>query len=131
MIVVLHSLKTASAQPWNVILENSPRPTKVLLQIPEILNRPTTDQWPRKALSSCWPNIILFFKLGLKGVTIPLPATFKCPKITSIEKWLYTFAIFSSVLVSVYLSCAAVLIAYQQFNQGRSEEISWNGMVCL
>jgi len=47
-------------------------------------------------------------------VTIPLPATSKCPKITSIEKWLDAFAIFSSVQVSIHLSRTATLIAYQQ-----------------
>ena len=53
-------------------------------------------------------------EVGAQGVTIPLPATSKRPKITSIEKWLDAFAIFSSVLVSIYPSCATALIAYQQ-----------------
>ena len=47
-------------------------------------------------------------------MTIPLPANSKHPKITSIEKWLDAFAIFSSVLVSIYPSRAIALIAYQQ-----------------
>ena len=47
-------------------------------------------------------------------MTIPLPATSKRPKITSIEKWLDAFTIFSSALVSIYPSHAATLIAYQQ-----------------
>jgi len=56
----------------------------------------------------------LELQVGAQGVTIPLPATSKRPKITSIEKGLDAFAIFSSVLVSIYPSSAATLIAYQQ-----------------
>ena len=59
-------------------------------------------------------NSQLHLQVGAQGVTIPLPATSKRPKITSIEKWLDAFAIFSSVLVSIYPSRAAALIAYQQ-----------------
>ena len=46
-------------------------------------------------------NSKLHLQVGAQGATILLPATSKCPKITSIEKWLDTFAIFSSVLVSI------------------------------
>ena len=59
-------------------------------------------------------NSQLHLQVGAQGVTIPLPATSKCPKITSIEKWLDAFAIFSSVQVSIHLSRTATLIAYQQ-----------------
>ena len=59
-------------------------------------------------------NSHLQLQYGTQGVTIPLPANSKRPKITSIDKWLDAFAIFSSVLVSVYPSRAAALIAYQQ-----------------
>ena len=52
-------------------------------------------------------NSQLHLQVGAQGVTIPLPATSKRPKITSIEKWLDAFAIFSSVLVSIYPSRAA------------------------
>ena len=56
----------------------------------------------------------LHLQVGAQGLTIPLPATSKRPKITSIEKWLDAFAIFSSVLVSMYPSRATAFIAYQQ-----------------
>ena len=59
-------------------------------------------------------NSQLHLQVGAQGLTIPLPATSKRPKITSIEKWLDAFAIFSSVLVSMYPSRATALIAYQQ-----------------
>ena len=53
-------------------------------------------------------------KVGEQGLTIPLPSASKRPKITTINKWLDAFAIFSSVLVASYPSCATALIAYQQ-----------------
>jgi len=59
-------------------------------------------------------NSQLNHQVGAKGVTIPLPATSKRAKLTSIKKWLDAFAIFSSVLVSIYPSNAATLIAYQR-----------------
>lgn len=76
-------------------------------------------------------NSQLQLQYGTQGVTIPLPANSKRPKLTSIEKWLDAFAIFSSVLVSVYPSCATALIAYQQLFRDASEEVSQNGVVCL
>lgn len=40
-------------------------------------------------------NSQLHLQVGALGVTIPLPATSKRPKITSNAKWLDAFAIFS------------------------------------
>lgn len=56
----------------------------------------------------------LNLKVGDQGLTIPLPSSSKRPKITSIDRWLDAFAIYSVVIVSVYPSRAADLIAYQQ-----------------
>ena len=59
-------------------------------------------------------NSQLHLQVGTQGLTIPLPASSKPPKVTSIEKWLDVFDIFSSVLVFMYPSRATALIAYQQ-----------------
>ena len=56
----------------------------------------------------------LNLKVGDQGLTIPLPSSSKRPKITSIDRWLDAFAIYFAVIVSVYPSRAADLIAYQQ-----------------
>ena len=56
----------------------------------------------------------LNLKEGDQGLTIPLPSSSKRPKITSIDLWLDAFAIYFAVIVSVYPSRAADLIAYQQ-----------------
>ena len=56
----------------------------------------------------------LNLKVGNQGLTIPLPSSSKRPKITSIDRWLNAFAIYFAVVVSVYPSHAADLIAYQQ-----------------
>ena len=59
-------------------------------------------------------NSQLKLTVGEQGLTIPLPSASKRPKITTIDKWLDAFAIFSSVLVASYPSRATTLIAYQQ-----------------
>ena len=59
----------------------------------------------------------LNLKLGDQGITIPLPSSSKRPKITSIDRWLDAFAIYFAVIVSVYPSRAADLMAYQQLIQ--------------
>ena len=56
----------------------------------------------------------LDLKVGDQGLTIPLPSSSKCSQITSINQWLDAFAIYFAVIVSVYASQAADLIAYQQ-----------------
>ena len=57
----------------------------------------------------------LNLKVGDQGLPIPLPSSSKRPKITSIDRWLDAFAIYFAVIVSVYPSRAADLIAYQQW----------------
>ncbi|CAH3165043.1 unnamed protein product [Porites lobata] len=56
----------------------------------------------------------LNLKVGDQGLTIPLPSSYKRPQITSIDRLLDAFAIYFAVIVSVYPSRAADLIAYQQ-----------------
>ena len=56
----------------------------------------------------------LNLRVGDQGLTIPLPSSSKRPKITSIDRWLDAFAIYFAVIVSVYPSRAADLIANQQ-----------------
>ena len=56
----------------------------------------------------------LNLKVGDQGQTIPLPSSSKCPKITSVDQWLNAFAIYFAIIVWVYPSRAADLIAYQQ-----------------
>ena len=76
-------------------------------------------------------NSQLHLQVGAQGLTIPLPATSKRPKITSIEKWLVAFAPFLLGLgfhVSLPRHRVNCLPAV---NQGRSEEIPRDGMVCL
>ena len=53
-------------------------------------------------------------KVDDQGLTFPLPSSSKCPKINFIDQWLNAFAIYFAVIVSVYPSRAADLIAYQQ-----------------
>ena len=55
----------------------------------------------------------LNLKVGNQGLTILLPSSSKRPKITSVNLWLDAFAIYFSIIVSVYPSRAADLIAYQ------------------
>ena len=58
-------------------------------------------------LSSLLTNTInsqLNLRMGDQGLTISLPHSSKCPKITTIEKWLDAFAIYFSVIVSAYPS---------------------------
>ena len=56
----------------------------------------------------------LNLKVDDQGLTIHLPSSSKHLKITSIDRWLDAFAIYFAVIVSVYPSRAADLIAYQQ-----------------
>lgn len=56
-------------------------------------------------------NSQLHLQVGVQKRTFPLPVTFERPKIISIEKWLDAFAIFCSVLVSIYPFRATALIA--------------------
>ena len=68
----------------------------------------------------------LNLKVGDQGLTIPLPFSSKRPKITSIDRWLDAFAIYFAVIVPVYPSRAADLIAYQQLI--RDEARTFPGM---
>ena len=68
----------------------------------------------------------LNLKVGDQGLTIPLPSFSKRPKITSIDRWLDAFAIYFAVIVPVYPSRAADLIAYQQLI--RDEARTFPGM---
>ena len=52
--------------------------------------------------------------MGNKSLTIPLPSPAQRPKITSIDRWLDAFAIFSSVVLYSYPSREVGLISYQQ-----------------
>ncbi|CAH3179502.1 unnamed protein product [Porites lobata] len=70
----------------------------------------------------------LNLKVGDQGLTIPLPSSSKRPKITSIDRWLDAFAIYSAVIVSVYPSRAAYLIAYQQLIRDAARKFP--GMAC-
>ncbi|CAH3179448.1 unnamed protein product, partial [Porites lobata] len=67
-------------------------------------------------------------KEGDQGLTIPLPSSSKRPKITSIDLWLDAFAIYFAVIVSVYPSRAADLIAYQQLIRDAARKFP--GMAC-
>ena len=55
----------------------------------------------------------LNLKVGDQGLTILLPSSSKRPKITSIDRWLDAFAIDLAVIMLVYPSRAADLIAYE------------------
>ncbi|CAH3156539.1 unnamed protein product, partial [Porites evermanni] len=70
----------------------------------------------------------LNLKVGDQGLTIPLPSSSKRPKITSIDRWLDAFAIYFAVIVSVYPSRAADLIAYQQLIRDAARKFP--GMAC-
>ena len=59
-------------------------------------------------------NSNLKLQVGNKGLTIPLPSPAQRPKITSIDRWLDAFAIYSSVILYSYPSRGVDLISYQQ-----------------
>ena len=70
----------------------------------------------------------LNLKVDDEGLTIHLPSSSKHLKITSINRWLDAFAIYFAVIVSVYPSCAADLIAYQQLIRDATQKfpgIAW------
>ena len=68
----------------------------------------------------------LNLKVDDQGLTIHLPFSYKHPQITSIDRWLDAFAIYFAVMVPVYPSRAADLIAYQQLI--RDEARTFPGM---
>ena len=57
-------------------------------------------------------NSNLKLQVGSEGLTIPLPSPAQRPKITSIDRWLDAFAIFSSVVLYSYPSRGVDLISY-------------------
>ena len=59
-------------------------------------------------------NSSLKLQVGNEGLTIPLPSPAQRPKITSIDRWLDAFAIYSSVILYSYPSRGVDLISYQQ-----------------
>ena len=59
-------------------------------------------------------NSNLKLQVGNDGLTIPLPSPAQRPKITSIDRWLDAFAIYSSVILYSYPSRGVDLISYQQ-----------------
>ena len=70
----------------------------------------------------------LNLKVDDQGLTIHLPSSSKHPKITSIDRWLDAFTIHFAVIVSVYPSRAADLIAYQQLIRDAAQKfpgITW------
>ena len=59
-------------------------------------------------------NSNLKLQVGNEGLTIPLPSPAQRPKITSIDRWLDAFAIYSSVILHSFPSRGVDLISYQQ-----------------
>ena len=59
-------------------------------------------------------NSNLKLQVRNEGLTIPLPSPAQRPKITSIDRWLDAFAIYSSVILYSYPSRGVDLISYQQ-----------------
>ena len=59
-------------------------------------------------------NSNLKLQVGNEGLTIPLPSPAQRPKITSIDRWLDAFAIYSSVVLYSYPSRGVDLTSYQQ-----------------
>ena len=57
------------------------------------------------------PNLKI--QVGNEGLTIPIPSLTQRPKITSIDRWLDAFAIYSSVILYTYPSRRVDLISYQ------------------
>ena len=73
----------------------------------------------------------LNLKVDDQGLTIHLPFSYKHPQITSIDRWLDAFAIYFAVIVSVYPSRAADLIAYETADSRCGTKVPWDGLVCL
>ena len=59
-------------------------------------------------------NFNLKLQVGNEGLTIPLPSPAQRPKVTSIDRWLDAFTIYSSVILYSYPSRGVDLISYQQ-----------------
>ena len=59
-------------------------------------------------------NSNLKLQVGNEDLTIPLPSPAQRPKITSIDRWLDAFAIYSSVILYSYPSRRVGLISHQQ-----------------
>ena len=59
-------------------------------------------------------NSNLKLQVGNEGLTIPLPSPAQSPKVTSIDRWLDAFAIYSSLILYSYPSRGVDLISYQQ-----------------
>ena len=59
-------------------------------------------------------NSNLKLQVGNEGLTIPLPSPAQRPKITSIDRWLDAFAIYSSVILYSYPSRGVDLISCQE-----------------
>ena len=71
----------------------------------------------------------LNLKVGDQGLTSPLSSPSKCPKIISMDRCLHAFAIYFSVIVSVYPSRATDLIGCQQlFEMWQKISLGWLGM---
>ena len=67
------------------------------------------------------------------GLTFPLHSSSKRPKITFIDQWLNAFAIYFAVIVSVYPSRAADLIAskHGSFEMGHKSSPGWLSMFMM
>ena len=72
-------------------------------------------------------------KVDDQGLTFPLPSSSKRPKITFIDQWLNAFAIYFAVIVSVYPSRAADLIAskHGSFEMRHKSSPGWLSMFMM
>ena len=72
-------------------------------------------------------------KVDDQGLTFPLPSSSKRPQITFIDQWLNAFAIYFAVIVSVYPSRAADLIAskHGSFEMRHKSSPGWLSMFMM
>ena len=68
-------------------------------------------------------NFNLKLQVGNEGLTIPLPPPAQRPKITSIDRWLDAFAIYSSVILYSYPFRGVDLISYQQLTRESARKL--------
>ena len=74
----------------------------------------------------------LKLQIGKEGLTIPLPSpASKRTKITSIDRWLDAFAIYSSVILSSYPSRGGRPNCLSASHPRCSQKIPWDGVVCV
>ena len=136
VLVPSHLLLTFLIQPkshhFTRTSDSLPSPA-IWLKPPRRPSR-TVSTWtllPLLAMTSLLNDTIhshLNLKVDNQGLTLHLPSSSKDPKITSIDRWLDAFAIYFAVIVSVYPSCAADWIAYQQLIRDAAQKfpgIAW------